>query len=80
MATATHIVKWGNNLGLRLPRSVPLEPQINAGDTVDVSVKHAAIVIRSSVQSTRSSSRSGEITPRNRHEQRDWAGLVDAEL
>ena len=46
MATSTHIAKWGNSLGLRLPKSVALEAQIDEGDTVDVSVKNGAIVIR----------------------------------
>src|SRR5205823_2099628 len=48
MATMTQIAKWGNSLGLRLPKSVALEAQVDAGDTVDVSVKNGAIVIRPS--------------------------------
>jgi antitoxin component of MazEF toxin-antitoxin module len=38
----------GNSLGLRLPKSVALEAQVDEGDTVDVSVKNGAIVIRPS--------------------------------
>ena len=48
MATVTRIAKWGNSLGLRLPKSVALEAQVDEGDTVDVSVKNGAIVIRPS--------------------------------
>ena len=48
MATMTRIAKWGNSLGLRLPKSVAREAQVDAGDTVDVSVKNGAIVIRPS--------------------------------
>ena len=28
------VAKWGNSLGLRLPKSVALEAQVGAGDTV----------------------------------------------
>ena len=45
MATKTQIAKWGNSLGLRLPKSVAAEAQVDEGDTVDVSVKNGAIVI-----------------------------------
>ena len=48
MATSTQIAKWGNSLGLRLPKSVALEAQVDEGDTVDVSVKNGAIVIQPS--------------------------------
>ena len=42
----TQIAKWGNSLGLRLPKSIALGAHIDEGDTVDVSVKNGAIVIR----------------------------------
>src|SRR5687768_12690338 len=46
MANVTQIAKWGNSLGLRLPKSVALEAQVGEGDTVDVSVKNGVIVVR----------------------------------
>jgi antitoxin component of MazEF toxin-antitoxin module len=46
MASVTQIAKWGNSLGLRLPKSVAIEAQVGEGDTVNVSVKNGAIVIR----------------------------------
>lgn len=46
MATVTQIAKWGNSLGLRLPKAVALEAQVGEGDTVEVSVKNGAIVVR----------------------------------
>ena len=32
----TRIAKWGNSLGLRLPKSVTQEAQLDEGDKVDV--------------------------------------------
>ena len=47
MACATtQIAKWGNSLGLRLPKAVAREADVGEGDTVDVSVRNRAIVIR----------------------------------
>jgi mRNA interferase MazF len=48
MAATTQISRWGNSLGLRLPKSVAREAQVDEGDTVAVSVRNGAIVIRPS--------------------------------
>ena len=44
----------GNSLGLRLPKSVALEAQLDEGDTVDGSVKDGAIVVRPTRPTVRS--------------------------
>src|SRR5574341_74241 len=44
MATTTQLSKWGNSLGLRLPKSVAREVQLGEGDTVQVSVDNGTIV------------------------------------
>ncbi|GAB6058807.1 AbrB/MazE/SpoVT family DNA-binding domain-containing protein [Desulfonatronum parangueonense] len=41
----TKVQKWGNSQGLRLPKNVLDDVQINVGDEVDVSVKDNVIVI-----------------------------------
>ena len=48
MATTTRLSRWGNSLGLRLPKSVAREVQLDEGDTVQVSVDNGAIVVRPS--------------------------------
>src|SRR5262249_7941575 len=42
MAT-TQVSKWGNSLGSRLPKAVAREAQLDAGNTVDVSVDSGAM-------------------------------------
>jgi antitoxin MazE len=74
MATSTQIAKWGNSLGLRLPKSVALEAQVDEGDTVHVSVKNGAIVIRPSRPAYSLAQLVSKITPRNRHDESDWGG------
>jgi antitoxin MazE len=80
MATSTQIAKWGNSLGLRLPKSVALEAQIDEGDTVDVSVKNGAIVIRPSRPSYSLAQLVAKITPRNRHGESDWGPRAGGEV
>ena len=72
MATVTQIAKWGNSLGLRLPKSVALEAQVGEGDTVDVSVKDGVIVVRPNRPTYSLEQLVARITPRNRHNESDW--------
>ena len=79
MAATTQIAKWGNSLGLRLPKSVALEAQVDEGDSVDVSVKNGAIVIRPSRPAYSLKQLVAKITPRNRHHEIDWGKPVGHE-
>jgi antitoxin MazE len=42
----TKIQKWGNSLGLRIPRSFAAEAQMEEGATVDLSVKDGRLLVR----------------------------------
>ena len=42
----TRIQKWGNSLGLRIPRSVAAEAQVEEGATVDLSAKDGQLLVR----------------------------------
>ena len=79
MAATTQIAKWGNSLGVRLPKSVALEADIEAGDAVDVSVENGAIVIRPSRPTYSLEELVGSITSRNRHGESDWGEAVGHE-
>jgi len=73
------VAKWGNSLGVRLPKSVTLEADIDAGDAVDVSVENGAIVIRPSRPTYSLEELVGRITGRNRHGESDWGQAVGHE-
>ena len=79
MAASTQIAKWGNSLGVRLPKSVALEADIDAGDAVDVSVENGAIVIRPSRPTYSLEELVERITARNRHGESDWGEAVGHE-
>ena len=42
----TKIVKWGNSLGLRIPKSFAEEIQVANGSTVDLTMESGHLVIR----------------------------------
>jgi antitoxin MazE len=80
MPITTQLSKWGNSLGLRLPKSVAREAQLDEGDTVDVSVHNGTIVIRPTRPRYSLDELVGRITARNRHAESDWSGPVGDEM
>jgi len=72
MATTTQLSKWGNSLGLRLPKSVAREAQLDEGDTVQVSVDNGTILIRPTRPRYTLDELVNRITARNRHDESDW--------
>jgi antitoxin MazE len=51
---------------------VAAEARVDEGDTVDVSVKNGAIVIRPSAPTYSLEELVAGITPRNRHDESEW--------
>jgi antitoxin MazE len=80
MAATTQIAKWGNSLGLRLPKAVAREARIDEGDIVDVSVENGAVVIRASRPAYSLEQLVAGITARNRHDESDWGTPVGHEV
>ena len=72
MAMSTQIAKWGNSLGLRLPKSVAREARLDDGDVVSVSVKDGAIVVRPARPTYSLDDLVARITRRNCHQEADW--------
>ena len=66
----TKIQKWGNSLGLRIPRSLAADAEVEAGSTVDISVENGGLMIRA-VRRRKYvlSELLKEVTARNLHEE-----------
>ena len=79
MTTTTQLSKWGNSLGLRLPKSIAREVQLDEGDIVQLSVDHGTIVIRPSRPRYSLDELVRRITPKNRHGESDWSGPIGDE-
>lgn len=41
----TKVKKWGNSQGLRFPKTILADAQINVGDNVNISVQNRKIII-----------------------------------
>ena len=80
MAATTQISKWGNSLGLRLPRSIAREVCVGEGDTVEVSVDNGAIVIRPGRPRYSLDDLVRRITRRNRHHETQWGTPIGHEV
>ena len=64
----TKVQKWGNSLGLRIPRSFAAEAQVEAGVTVDLSVEDGRLLVRPlHVRKYALSRLLRKVSPRNLH-------------
>ncbi len=66
----TKVQKWGNSLGVRIPRSFAAEAEVDAGSVVDISMEKGGLRIRP-VRRRRYALREllRKITARNLHEE-----------
>jgi antitoxin MazE len=74
------IVRWGNSLGLRIPKSFAEEVRADAGSTVDLRIQDGELVIRV-VDSAAESLEDllGGVTPENLHGEVDTGDPVGGE-
>ncbi len=71
----TKIQRWGNSLGLRIPKSFAAEAQVEAGSTVDISVEDGALIVRSvSARKYEIGDLLKGVTSSNLHDETDWGG------
>jgi len=76
----TKIVKWGNSLGLRIPKSFAAEVHVQEGSTVDLALEDGKLVIRPAgpVEYTLDELLSG-VADENLHGEIDHGGPVGGE-
>lgn len=64
----TRIQKWGNSLGLRIPRSFAAEARVEEGSPVDLSVENGRLLVRPLRRRKYAlSALLKKVTPRNLH-------------
>ncbi len=77
----TKIQKWGNSLGLRIPKSFAEQAGFAAGSEVDLSVKDGGLIVR---PAQRRKYRLQEllrgVSPKNLHEEVDNGAPVGREV
>jgi antitoxin MazE len=76
----TKVQKWGNSLGVRIPRGLAEEVGLGAGTAVSLSAKNGELVLRPSVPSRlRLADLLTDVTPENIHASIDTGDVVGAE-
>jgi antitoxin MazE len=77
----TKIQRWGNSLGLRIPRSFAEEAGVGAGSQVDLSVRDGNLVVRPARRRTyRLSELLEKVTAKNLHDETDTGKSIGREV
>ena len=76
----TKIQKWGNSLGLRIPKSFAKQAGVEAGSDVDLSIEGSDLVVRSRRrQRYRLQGLLRQVTAKNLHKEVDTGTAVGRE-
>jgi len=75
----TRIAKWGNSLGLRIPKAFTSDAGLGDGDEVELTIEDGRIVISPVGREYRLGELVDRITPDNRHDESDWGRPVGTE-
>jgi antitoxin MazE len=75
----TRISKWGNSLGIRIPRAFSLDIGLEAGSEVEIAVEGGKIVLTPVARDYSLAELAERITPENRHGETDWGDPVGHE-
>lgn len=77
----TRIQKWGNSLGVRLPREVLNNTQLRDGSCVNITNKKKLILIESCTYETPSlEGLVRKINPKNIHRETEWGNSYEKEV
>jgi len=76
----TKIQRWGNSLGLRIPRSIAEEAKVGPGSEVELSIQNGNLIVKPARRRTYDlKDLVRKITPRNLHDEVDTGGPVGRE-
>ncbi len=77
----TKIQRWGNSLGLRIPRSFAREAGVEAGSEVDLSVREGGLVVRATKRRKyRLGDLLAKVTSKNLHDEVNTGKPVGREI
>ena len=68
----TRISKWGNSLGVRIPKAYADEVGLSDGATVEVKVSGRNLILTLAQRAYDLEELIAGITPKNRHGEADW--------
>jgi antitoxin MazE len=74
------IQKWGNSLGVRIPKSLAQDAELRDGTSVDLRMENGRLVIVPAAKKYTLEELVSQITPENRHPETDWGPPVGKEV
>ncbi|MBU0459009.1 AbrB/MazE/SpoVT family DNA-binding domain-containing protein [Patescibacteria group bacterium] len=75
----TRLTKWGNSLGIRLPKVFAVHLGVDSGEEVDITLKKDSVVISKSSAPTLEELLT-KVTPENMHEEIDTGPVTGKEI
>lgn len=78
-ALRARVAKWGNSLGVRIPKAVAKEVGLDEGANVEVKVSGRNLVLAPTRREYSLNELVAAITPKNRHGKTDWGAPVGNE-
>ena len=74
------VAKWGNSLGIRIPKACADEVGLCEGATVEVKVSGLTLVVAPAQRQYELEELANGIKPKNRHAQTNWGAPVGKEV
>ena len=75
----TQVAKWGNSLGVRIPKAYAVEVGLSEGATVEVKRSGRKLVVMPAQPEYELSELVAGITQKNRHQETNWGKPVGKE-
>ncbi|PYX68260.1 MAG: AbrB/MazE/SpoVT family DNA-binding domain-containing protein [Acidobacteria bacterium] len=80
MAVRAQMVKWGNSLAVRIPKTVADEAKLREGDRLMIEVETQGVVAIKAIDRPETLEELiAKITPENLHKEQTWGEPVGAE-
>jgi antitoxin MazE len=76
----TKVQKWGNSLGVRIPKSVAQDAELRERASVELRVEGGHLMIVPAGKKYTLEELVSKITPENRHPETDWGPPVGKEI
>jgi antitoxin MazE len=66
------VVKWGNSLAVRIPKTVAEEARMQEGDSILIEAKRGRVELRRAEKIPTLEELVAQITPKNRYKETTW--------
>lgn len=80
MTMQIQLKRWGNSLGLRIPKGVAEAAGLKADDAVTIDSSADGFIVRKARRRYDLAELLSKVTPENRHDTVDWGGPQGKEL